>query len=131
MKYTAIILAFLAAGLYAGPLDAQDDQGKRKKKSEEVTATPPAPTPAPEPKKDNPFKEIAEVTKACRIYEGLFNIYQDTVSGKTFMEIPEDRFGAEVIYFNYVHDGVTDAGYTRGAYRDLKVFAVEMSFDRI
>ena len=46
-------------------------------------------------------------------YSGLFNIYQDTTTGKTYLEITEDKIGKEYIYFAYVLDGVVDANMRR------------------
>lgn len=77
------------------------------------------------------FKSIKEVTEKCKKHTGLFNIYQDTVTGKTYMEITEDKIGKEFIYFAYVLDGVVEAGYLRGGFKDNSVFRIERYFDRI
>lgn len=78
-----------------------------------------------------PFKTIKEVTERCKKYSGLFNIYQDTTTGKTYLEITEDKLGKEYIYFAYVLDGILDAGYARGGYKDNSVFKIVRYFDRI
>ena len=77
------------------------------------------------------FKTIKEVTDKCKKYSGLFNIYQDTTTGKTYLEISEDKIGKGYIYFAYVLDGIIDAGYARGGYKDNSVFKIERYFDRI
>ena len=83
-------------------------------------------------KKDKPvFKSVKEVADKCKKYSGLFNIYQDTTTGKTYLEITEDKIGKEYIYFAYVLDGVVDAGYARGGFKDNAVFKIERYFDRI
>lgn len=84
-------------------------------------------------KKENKpqFKTIKEVTEKCKKYNGLFTIYQDTTTGKTYLEITEDKFGKEYIYFAYVLDGVIDAGYARGGYKDNSIFKIIRYFDRI
>lgn len=78
-----------------------------------------------------PFKTIKEVTERCKKYSGLFNIYQDTTTGKTYLEVTEDKLGKEYIYFAYVLDGILDAGYARGGYKDNSVFKIVRYFDRI
>lgn len=84
-------------------------------------------------KKDNKpqFKTIKEVTEKCKKTSGLFTIYQDTTTGKTYLEIAEDKIGKEYIYFAYVLDGYLDAGYARGGYKDNSIFKIEKYFDRI
>ncbi len=77
------------------------------------------------------FKTIKEVTEKCKKTSGLFTIYQDTTTGKTYLEITEDKIGKEYIYFAYVLDGYLDAGYARGGYKDNSIFKIEKYFDRI
>ncbi|MBK9329450.1 MAG: zinc-dependent metalloprotease [Sphingobacteriales bacterium] len=81
--------------------------------------------------KKEPFKSIKEVTEKCRKTSGLFNLYQDTINGKTYLEITEDKIGKEYIYFAYVLDGIIDAGYARGGYKDNSIFKIVRYFDRI
>lgn len=83
-----------------------------------------------EAKKDTP-KTIKEVTEKCKKYSGLFNIYQDSTNGKAYIEISEDKIGKEYIYFAYVLDGILDAGYARGGYKENSIFKIEKYFDRI
>ncbi|HRH56028.1 MAG TPA: zinc-dependent metalloprotease [Chitinophagales bacterium] len=126
---TAVL--FMTANMYA--------KKEKKKKEDDTVAvktmtdsvkTPPKDTIS---KKDNKpqFKTIKEVTEKCRKYSGLFNVYQDTTTGKTYLEISEDKIGKEYIYFAYVLDGVLDAGYARGGYKDNSVFTIQRYFDRI
>ena len=77
------------------------------------------------------FKTIKEVTEKCKKISGLFPIYQDTTTGKTYLEITEDKIGKEYIYFAYVLDGYLDAGYARGGYKDNSIFKIVKYFDRI
>jgi hypothetical protein len=77
------------------------------------------------------FKTIKEVTEKCKKITGLFPIYQDTTTGKTYIEISEDKLGNEFIYFATVIDGIIDAGFARGGYKDNSVFKIEKYYDRI
>ena len=111
-----LLLLGLTLIVFAVPSQAQ----KSKKKSS-----------ATEPKKKSSIKSIESVTKSCKAYEGLFTLYQDTASGKSYMLIKEDQLDKEYIYFSQVIDGVLDAGYHRGSYRGSRVFSIHRYFDRI
>lgn len=124
-SFLICLLVFQAAV----PAQAGDGDKRKKKKQEETTeeAAPPA-TPK---KADKPFKTIEEVTAKCEKQPGFFTIYQDTVSGKAYIEIGESQLGSDFLYFKQVADGVLDASYFRGAYRDQRVFRADRYFDRI
>lgn len=74
---------------------------------------------------------IADLTRSSTRYEGLFTIFQDTVTGTTRMLIREDQIGQEFIYWSYTVDGVTDANRFRGQFGENKVFRVDRDFNRI
>ncbi len=97
----------------------------------DTTKTTAKDTTAKKETKKEPFKSIKEVTEKCKKSSGLFNLYQDTITGKTYMEITEDKIGKEYIYFAYVLDGILDAGYARGGYKDNSIFKIVKYFDRI
>ncbi len=90
----------------------------------------PAPKPAATAKKDS-LKTIAEVTKSSRKLDGLFTVYQDTVTGALQLALTEAQLGKEYIYFMHTVDGVTEAGHFRGAFRGNNVFTIRRHFDRI
>ena len=135
MKFFAPKLLFVTIGLFSiSVLYAK----KEKKKEEPVvvkTMTDSVKVAVKDTivKKDSKpqFKTIKEVTEQCKKYTGLFNIYQDTTTGKTYLEITEDKIGKEYVYFAYVLDGILDAGYARGGYKDNSVFKIVRYFDRI
>lgn len=74
---------------------------------------------------------IADKTKSCKRFNGLFNLYQDTLTGSAFMEIQKTQVGKEYIYFCYAENGLVEAGTNRGSFRDNKVFQIRRYFDRI
>lgn len=79
-------------------VDAQSVKNKKKKrKTEEVV----------KPKK--PKKSIATLTKSSKKIEGLFTIFQDTVSGDLKMLIKKNQLDKDYIYFSQIADGVTEA----------------------
>jgi hypothetical protein len=79
----------------------------------------------------NKLKAISEVTKSCMKYPGLFNMYQDSIDGRVYMEISQDKLGKEFIHFFYVENGPLDAGWVKGYYGSEFVFSVNKSFNRI
>jgi len=106
------VLVFSVQGVY----------GQRKKKKEE-------------PKKETPSKDapkkISELTKKSTEFEGLFTMYQDSISGKMYMMIKADQIDQEFIYFSQVADGVASVRGFRGNYKDSKVFKIQKYFNKI
>ena len=105
--------------LFALPIPAQKNKKSKKDKSE-----------APAKKKGDK-KSIIDIAKESILYDGLFAIYQDSVTGDIKMVIKEDQIGKEYIYFSQIADGVVEVGAFRGSYRDAKVFKIEKYFDKI
>lgn len=120
LRYGSLLLTLLFI-FAAQPAEAQLFGKKKKKKQSEKTETP----------KKGEFKDPSEVTKNCVSFEGLFTVHQDTLTGKTWLEVKEEQLGKEFIYFSFVEDGVLDAGYFRGSYRGSKVISFERYYDRI
>ena len=117
MKINKFLFGFMLFALVAQPFDSHAQIFKKKKKGDTT-----------EKKEENDFdKKI----KDCKQFEGLFNVYQDTTTGNTYMEIDEAQLDREFIYFSHVEDGVLEAGYFRGAYRSSKIITFERKFDHI
>ena len=98
-KFFYTILALL---LFLNFSYSQEDKGVKKVES----------------KKEKSFKEF---TKQTRLIEGLFDIYQDTISGKIQMLIREDQLNKDYIYGSQIADGVVQAGGFRGLYNQEKI----------
>ena len=96
-------------------------QSKKKKKGG---------TEAVSQKKDDK-KSIDELIKKSQKFEGLFTLYQDSISGDVKMLVKEDQLNKEYIYFSQSMDGIVDVGGFRGGYRSSKVVKVQKYFDRI
>ena len=107
------------------PLNMEAQKKKKDKKKDETE------TAVPTSKKDEK-KTITDLTKSSKKIDGLFTIYQDTITGSLQMVISENQLNNEYIYFSQIADGVMDAGrINRGSYQDSKVFTVEKYFDKI
>lgn len=118
-RYTCLI--FVAA-LFLLPQNTEAQKKKKKRKNKkEIVAKP--------PKKE---KSIADLTKSSNKIEGLFTIYQDTITGAMQMLVKEDQLNKEFIHFAQIANGVMDAGrINRGSYRGSKVFKIEKYFNKI
>ena len=117
----SFILMFAIVGIHDA--DAQRKKRKKRKgKTEQV---------APKPKPKKPKKSIKTLTKKSKKMEGLFTIFQDTVTGGVKLLIKEDQFNKDFIYFSQIADGVTEAGHFRGAYQGSAVFHVKKYFNKI
>lgn len=100
-------------------LEAQSK--KKKNKKSERTESP--------AKKD---KSIADLVKSSKKIEGLFSVYQDTITGSLQMVISEKQIDKEFIYFSQISNGIMDAGrMNRGSYMGSKVFKIEKYFNKI
>jgi hypothetical protein len=119
-KLTIWALSIVMAGLTIGA-SAQDKPSKKDRKSKNKTAT--------EPKKEE--DKFGDLIKKCRKSEGLFNLYRDTVSGKTYLEVKSDQWDKEYIYFNHIANAPVEVGYFRGSYGGSKVFTVRRNFDKV
>ena len=74
---------------------------------------------------------FTKAVKSSISYDGLFTVYQDTVTGKTHLAIKPDQLDKEFIYFTYTENGVVVAGQFRGRFRDNKIFTIRRRFERI
>ena len=115
MKKSLILFALLSTFILSAQdkeTDKETDKEKDKDKSKKI-------------------KTISELTKSSIKMDGLFIIYQDTVSGELKMEIRNDQLNQDYIYFSQIADGVTEAGSFRGAYGSDVVFHIKKYFNKI
>jgi len=95
-----------------------------KKKNKEVITTKKKPLKKKE-------KSITDLTKSSKKIEGLFTIYQDTITGSVKLLVKENQLNKDFIYFSQIADGVTEAGAFRGAFRGNSVFHVKKYFNKL
>lgn len=118
-----LFTSLLSLALVAGSSSTANSQLFKKNKKKTVTKTLSKPKAA--------YKSIASVTKKCEKFDGLFPIYQDTTTGKMFIEISKEKLGEEFIHFSYVENGVMDAGAFKGSYRGSKIFKINKYYGNI
>ncbi|MEE9408627.1 MAG: zinc-dependent metalloprotease [Polaribacter sp.] len=120
-KFRILCSLFLAlAFLGVQETNAQFWKKKKKEVKKEVKKT---------PKKKG--KTIKELTKSSKKIEGLFTIYQDTLTGSVKLLVKKDQLNKDFIYFSQIADGVVEAGQFRGAYQGSSVFHVKKYFNRL
>ena len=113
------LIAFLV------PQNAEAQRKKKRKKDEIEAPTKPAP-------KKPKVKNISDLVKSSKEFDGLFKIYQDTVTGSLQMVITKNQLDNEYIYFSQIADGISDAGrLIRGSYKGSKVFKIKKYFNKI
>jgi hypothetical protein len=121
MKRTLLLGMAIAAATV--PVLAQ------KKKNNKKKGAPAASAEAPKPKEDKP--SIASKTKNCKRIPGLFTLFRDTNTGKSYLLIKKTQLGKEFIHFTYTENGVTDAGFHRGQFRGSRIFKIKKHFEYI
>ncbi len=82
-------------------------------------------------KQNTSSNPIQEKTKGHQKYEGLFTLYQDTITGKIKMEIKKDQIDKEYIYFSQFEDGLASFRKNRGTYNSSKVIVIRKYFNKI
>lgn len=98
--------------------------GKKKKEAAKAEA-------ASKAKKPKGPKKIADEVKSCNEIEGLFKMYQDTLSGELKMAIREDQLDQEYIHFYYIENGVLESSAFRGQYRGERIIKINKYFNKI
>jgi hypothetical protein len=101
----------------------------QKKKDKNKKGAPTAAAEAPKPKEDKP--SIASKTKNCKRIPGLFTLFRDTNTGKSYLLIKKNQLDKEFIHFTYTENGVTDAGFHRGQFRGSRIFKIKKHFEYI
>jgi hypothetical protein len=74
---------------------------------------------------------LAEKTKGTKKYDGLFTIYQDTVTGGIQMFIKKDQLGKEFVYQSFSISGPTSLFLNQSMHRSTSVFKVVKAFDKL
>ena len=82
-----------------------------------------------EKKKDEKSKTLEDFIKSSKI-EGLFDIYQDTITGQVQMLIRKIN-DKDYIYGSQIADGVVRTAGFRSQYRDEKILNFKNFFNKI
>lgn len=122
-KQLRVLSVFLISFIFIGiqNVNAQRKKKKKKKGDTEVVAE----------KKKSKEKTIKELTKTSKKIEGLFTIYQDTITGSVKMLVKEDQLNQDYIYFSQIADGVAALRTFRGAYRGSRIVNIKKHFNKL
>ena len=114
-----IILVFLFSSVNT------EAQFWKKKKNKSNTAL------KAKPKKKSKKKTIKELTKSSKKIEGLFNVFQDTITGKLQMVVNKNQLDKEFIYFSQIADGSMLSRTNRGKYQGSNIFSINKYYERL
>ena len=84
-----------------------------------------------DPNSDEKSKSLEDFIKSSKKIEGLFDIYQDTITGQVQMLIREDQLNKDYIYGSQIADGIVRTAGFRGQYKDEKILNFKKFFNKI
>lgn len=79
----------------------------------------------------SPKLTIEDKTKSSKKNEGLFAVYQDTVTGSVQLYIKKDQLGKEYIYQSFSLGGPTSLYLNQNMIRATFIFSISKSFDKL
>jgi len=92
----------------------------------------PAAAPAADTSKKAPPKpSVADKVKTSKKHEGLFTIYQDTVTGTVQMYVRKDQLNKDFIYQSFSISGPTTLFLNQSMHRSTLLFKMKRSYDKI
>lgn len=112
-----VMLLLLPAVAFSQEVNSKKKKEKKKKESIE------------EVKKEE--DKYGDLVKKCKRFDGLFAVYQDTVTGKTYLEIRKDQLGKDFIYFNHIENAPAGTGYFKGSFGEAKVISFSKRYEKI
>lgn len=124
-RHYKVLFAFIISFVFIGIQDS-DAQRKKKKKSKEKTEAV-----AEKKKPKSKEKTIKQLTKSSRKIEGLFTIYQDTITGSVKMLVKEEQLNKDYIYFSQIADGIAALRTFRGSYRGSRIINIKKYFNKL
>lgn len=126
-KIRLTFILSLAVLLSSGLSQAQDKSNRKKKNDKEAAAAK-----ADSIKNKKPAKvSIADKIKTSKKSEGLFTIYQDTVTGSIQLFIKKNQLDKEFIYQSYSMNGPTMLGLNQSMHRATNIFNIKKANDKI
>jgi hypothetical protein len=74
---------------------------------------------------------VADKTKGNKKMEGLFTIYQDTLTGSLQMYVRKDQLDKEFIYQSFSISGPTTLFLNQSMHRNTAVYKIKKAFDKL
>ena len=94
-------------------------------------AAPPPPQAPTDSVKTKKPTGIADKVKGSKKIEGLFTLYQDTVTGSVQLYIKKAQLGKEYIYQSFSISGPTQLFLNQSMHRTTFVFKVQKAYDKL
>ncbi len=123
-KLKLSLLFALTVVLTSGMAFAQDKSDRKKKNDKENSVK-------TDSIKKTPKTSIADKVKSSKKSEGLFTIYQDTVTGSIQLFIKKSQLDKEFIYQSYSMNGPTTLGLNQSMHRSTNIFNIKKANDKI
>src|SRR6185295_13401323 len=109
----------MAALLYSGMATAQEKPKM------------PVTTPAADTTKPKKPAGITDKVKSSRKMEGLFTVYQDTVTGSIQLYVKKNQLNKEYIYQSFSMNGPTALFLNQSMHRNTAIFNIKKAFDKL
>ncbi|HMW39564.1 MAG: zinc-dependent metalloprotease [Saprospiraceae bacterium] len=125
MKNVKTTLSYLLCLMlpFSGNLQAQ-----KKKDPAKIVAVDSVKTPA----KDTAKKEtLADKVKSCKMKDGLFRLYQDTVTGSLMIYVRKEQLEKEYLYQSFSISGPPSLFLNQNMLRETWLFSLRRNFDKI
>ncbi len=94
-------------------------------------AAPPPPAPTSDSAKTKKPAGITDKVKSSKKIDGLFTMYQDTVTGSVQLYVKKSQLGKEYIYQSFSISGPTQLFLNQSMHRVTFVFKVQKAFDKL
>jgi Met-zincin/Domain of unknown function (DUF5117) len=94
-------------------------------------SAPPPPAPPSDSSKAKKPSGITDKVKSSKKIDGLFTIYQDTVTGSAQLYVKKSQLGKEYIYQSFSISGPTQLFLNQSMHRTTFVFKVQKAFDKL
>ena len=127
IKLKSTILLSLLFFLTASYTFAQENSDRKKRNKKEIASLKADSIKA---KKTIPLSIIDKIKSSKKI-EGLFTIYQDTVTGSMQLYIKKDQLNKEFIYQSYSINGPTALFLNQSMHRSTNIFNIKRANDKI
>jgi hypothetical protein len=126
MKKLLSTIALVSIPFFAFHAEAQKKSKKSKEEPKTASATAPAPDAVGSKK-----ATLAEKVKTSIKSDGLFTVYQDTLTGAVQLFVKKDQLGKEFVYQSFSLNGPTSLFLNQSMHRSTAVFKIVKAFDKL
>lgn len=125
LKFT--LLFSLLFFIFSNSTFAQKETSRKKKNKKEVSTSNTDTIKTKKPKASS----ITDKVKNCKKTEGLFTMYQDTITGSIQLYIKKNQLNNEFIYQSFSMNGPTALSLNQSMHRSTNIFNIKKANDKI